>query len=113
MLLALDNDNHQHVGASSYQIANLPLSVMQVCHSYNHTKRFEYATLTLHAFYFFAKYYIFPRLQSESSEEACAVCLENPTVGDTMRHLPCLHKFHKDVVTFPSYVLRFLSIIIS
>ena len=35
--------------------------------------------------------------QSNSIEEACAVCLENPSVGDTIRHLPCFHKFHKEV----------------
>lgn len=35
--------------------------------------------------------------QSNSIEEPCAVCLENPSVGDTIRHLPCFHKFHKDV----------------
>ncbi|XP_020590958.1 uncharacterized protein LOC110031875 [Phalaenopsis equestris] len=36
--------------------------------------------------------------QSTDSEEACVVCLETPVVGDAIRHLPCLHKFHKDCI---------------
>lgn len=64
MLLALDDNNHQHVGANSAQINGLPQSTVQ----------------------------------SENFAEACAVCLETPTIGDTIRHLPCLHKFHKDCI---------------
>ncbi|CAN4090954.1 unnamed protein product [Withania somnifera] len=64
MLLALDENNHQHGGSSARQINNLPQSTVQ----------------------------------NESLEEACAVCLETPTMGDTIRHLPCLHKFHKDCI---------------
>ncbi|PKA46222.1 E3 ubiquitin-protein ligase SDIR1 [Apostasia shenzhenica] len=64
LLLALDENNHHHVGASERQINCLPQSV----------------------------------IQNDGSEEACAVCLETPTVGDTIRHLPCLHKFHKDCI---------------
>ncbi|KAK4732732.1 hypothetical protein R3W88_025720 [Solanum pinnatisectum] len=64
MLLALDENNHQHGGSSSRQINNLPQSTVQ----------------------------------NESLQEPCAVCLETPTIGDIIRHLPCLHKFHKDCI---------------
>nr|BAJ94027.1 predicted protein [Hordeum vulgare subsp. vulgare] len=63
-LLALDENNHQHTGASESQINNLPQSVFQ----------------------------------STSTEEPCAVCLENPSFGDTIRTLPCFHKFHKECI---------------
>ncbi|XP_058101298.1 uncharacterized protein LOC131245696 isoform X2 [Magnolia sinica] len=66
MLLALDDDNHQHVGASLNQINSLPEST----------------------------------IQTDNFEEACAICLETPSTGDTIRHLPCLHKFHKEVETY-------------
>ncbi|XP_074268319.1 uncharacterized protein LOC141591770 isoform X1 [Silene latifolia] len=63
MLLALDENNHEHLGASVAQIANLPES----------------------------------QVRSESTE-VCSICIETPAIGDTMRHLPCLHKFHKDCI---------------
>uniref|UniRef100_A0A0D9W728 RING-type domain-containing protein n=1 Tax=Leersia perrieri TaxID=77586 RepID=A0A0D9W728_9ORYZ len=63
-LLALDENNHQHAGASESQINNLPQSVVQ----------------------------------SNNIEEPCAVCLENPSVGDTIRRLPCFHMFHKECI---------------
>ncbi|XP_040379258.1 E3 ubiquitin-protein ligase RNF12-A-like isoform X2 [Oryza brachyantha] len=63
-LLALDENNHQHAGASESQINNLPQSVVQ----------------------------------SNNIEEPCAVCLENPSIGDTIRRLPCFHMFHKECI---------------
>nr|XP_048333427.1 E3 ubiquitin-protein ligase RLIM isoform X3 [Ziziphus jujuba var. spinosa] len=64
MLLALDENNHRHGGASASQINSLPQSTVQ----------------------------------TDALEEACAVCLETPTMGEIVRHLPCLHKFHKDCI---------------
>ncbi|MED6224852.1 hypothetical protein PIB30_088152 [Stylosanthes scabra] len=64
MLLALDEQNHRHTGASSNQINSLPEST----------------------------------IQNDNFTEACAICLETPGKGEIIRHLPCLHKFHKDCI---------------
>ncbi|XP_021761956.1 uncharacterized protein LOC110726765 isoform X1 [Chenopodium quinoa] len=63
MLLALDENNHAHLGASVAQIGNLPESIVH-----------------------------------NDDCEVCSICLETPVIGDAMRHLPCLHKFHKDCI---------------
>lgn len=64
LLLALDDNNHQHGGASTSRINNLPESTVQ----------------------------------TDNFQETCVICLETPTIGDTIRHLPCFHKFHKDCI---------------
>ncbi|KAL2326595.1 hypothetical protein Fmac_025653 [Flemingia macrophylla] len=64
MLLALDEGNHHHTGASTNLINSLPQST----------------------------------IQTDNITEACAICLETPEKGETIRHLPCLHKFHKDCI---------------
>ncbi|CAH2038908.1 unnamed protein product [Thlaspi arvense] len=64
LLLALDENNHQHGGASTHSINNLPESTVQ----------------------------------TDNFQETCVICLETPTIGDTIRHLPCFHKFHKDCI---------------
>ncbi|KAL7618889.1 hypothetical protein Lser_V15G02785 [Lactuca serriola] len=63
MLLALDDDNHRHGGATPAQINNLPESTVQ----------------------------------AENLQE-CSICLETPAIGETIRHLPCLHRFHKECI---------------
>mgnify|MGYP000864554440 FL=1 len=37
-------------------------------------------------------------IEGPSSDDICAICIENYKDGDEIRNLPCEHKFHKDCV---------------
>lgn len=102
MLLSLDNNNHRHSGASQNQINNLPQSVVQVWFfsMLAHRKKSYIPVYNPNIFQYCSCFY-----QNNNIEEPCAICLEKPSIGDTIRHLPCLHKFHKDVRLFTLYWL--------
>jgi hypothetical protein len=107
MLLALDENNSQH-GASANQINCLPESVVQVCWSASKHVSMSWMLQVKKAFSLhhvllsacsFAHLFclLLCIMQTDNFGETCAVCLEAPTIGEKIRHLPCLHKFHKDV----------------
>lgn len=109
MLLALDENNHQHSGASVNLINGLPESVVQVILNWSLQITPTIFALNIYLHVTGVRLYLigfdiflvlFIPLQNENVDEPCAICLENPTIGDTIRHLPCLHKFHKDVIAF-------------
>lgn len=110
MLLALDDNNNQN-GASDSQINSLPLSTVQViflvCEFRKPISILGGLSSFIKGWYLsshlvsdlFANFYLSLCLltQTENLEESCAICLDAPTIGETIRHLPCLHKFHKAV----------------
>lgn len=107
MLLALDDNNDQHGGASTHLINGLPESTVQVIFMILSVKKWHYLQIIFHClrFVLVLNYSVELFVQNANFEEACAICLETPIIGDTIRHLPCLHKFHKDVRNSMIHVL--------
>ncbi|KAJ1397092.1 Zinc finger, RING-type [Sesbania bispinosa] len=103
MLLALDEQNHQHTGATANQINSLPQSTIQFWGRESGDRENRGGGkqctwnlgITLDSTLIYVPVHL---LQTDNFTEACAICLETPVKGEIIRHLPCLHKFHKDCI---------------
>ncbi|TKY53603.1 hypothetical protein E2542_SST25140 [Spatholobus suberectus] len=94
MLLALDEGNHQHTGASANQINSLPQSTIQFWGrepGETENRGCGKLGIILNSTLIYVPIHL---PQTDNFAEACAICLETPAKGETIRHLPLCYLSH-------------------